>query len=238
MVMNNSEIQIPQHIALIPDGNRRWAHKKGLPPWEGHWKAEKIIDNFLDWCLELNVHQVSIWVSSTENLAKRSRTEITEMYKLYLKVLEKWESKESVIDKYEIKVKFIGDLSRLPPKMVKLMGKIMQKTAKYQKKLLNILVNYSGKFELLEAFKKIASKIVKVGKIEINERDIEQNLLINSPVDLVIRTGGYDRLSNFMLWQIAYSEIYVTKTLLPDLSKREFMKAIRWFSSVKRNFGR
>ena len=237
MVMNNSEIQLPQHIALIPDGNRRWSKARGRPPWEGHWAAEKVLENFLDWCLELNIHQVSIWIGSTENLTRRPEKEVEELSKLYLRLLEKWESKESILDKYEVKVKFIGDLKKLPPKLVKLMGKIMQRTAKYQKKLLNVLINYGGKFELVEVFKKLATKIVKAGKIEITERDIEQNLLVNSPVDLVIRTGGFSRLSNFMMWQASYAEIYVTKTLLPDFSKRELMKAIRWYSSVKRNFG-
>lgn len=159
------------------------------------------------------------------------------MYKLYFKLLEKWGHRESILDKYEIKVRFVGNLNKLPPKMVKLMGKIMQKTAKYQKKMLNILVNYGGKFELIEVFKKIASKIVKSGRIEIKEKDIEENLMVNSPVDLLIRTGGYSRLSNFMLWQTSYAEIHVTKTLLPDLSKEEFMKIIEWYGSQKRNFG-
>lgn len=183
------------------------------------------------------MHQVSIWIGSTENLTKRPKREVKELYKLYFKLLGKWGEKESVLDKYEIKVRFIGDLNKLPPKLLKLMGRIMQKTAKYQKKLLNVLINYGGKFELVQVFKKLASKIVKAGKIEIKEKDIEENLLVNSPVDLVIRTGGYSRLSNFMMWQSSYAEIYMTKTLLPDLSKREFMKAIKWYSSVKRNFG-
>lgn len=152
-------------------------------------------------------------------------------------MLNKWESKESILDKYEVKVRFIGDLNKLPPKMVKLMGKIMQRTVKYQKKILNVLINYGGKFELVEVFKKLASKIVKAGRIEITERDIEQNLLVNSPVDLVVRTGGYSRLSNFMMWQASYAEIYITKTLLPDFSKKEFIKIIKWYSSTKRNFG-
>lgn len=236
MIMAN-RMTIPQHIALIPDGNRRWARARNLPPWEGHWKAEGVIENFLNWCLELNIHQVSIWIGSTENLTKRPKREVEELHNIYFRLLEKWESKESVLDKYEVKVRFIGELDKLPPKMVRLMGKIMQRTAKYQKKLLNVLVNYGGKFELVEVFKKLASKIVKAGKIEIKERDIEKNLLVNSPVDLVIRTGGFSRLSNFMMWQASYAEIFVTKTLLPDFSKKEFMKAIGWYSSVKRNFG-
>lgn len=200
--------------------------------------AEKVIENFLDWCIELNIPEVSVWVGSTENLTKRPEREVEELYKLYINLLEKWADKKSVLDKYEIKVRFIGDLNKLPPKIVKLMGIIMQKTAKYQKKLLNFLINYGGKFELTEVFKKLALKLAKAGKIEIKEKDIEENLLVKTPVELIIRTGGYSRLSNFMLWQTAYAEIYVTKTLLPDFSKQEFMKAIKWYDSTTRNFGK
>lgn len=208
-----------------------------MQPWVGHQKAEKVISDFLNWSVELGVPQISVWVGSTENLTERPEREVKELYKLYFKLLENWERKESVLDKYQVKVRFIGDLKKLPPKLVGLMGKLMQKTAKYQKKLLNVLINYGGKFELVEVFKKLAANIVKTGKIEITERSIEESLLVNSPVDLVIRTGGFSRLSNFMLWQTSYAEMYITKTLLPDFSKKEFMKAIEWYSSTKRNFG-
>ncbi len=232
-----NDLKIPQHIALIPDGNRRWAKARGRPPWEGHWAAEKVIQDFLDWCMEIGTHQVSIWIGSTENLTKRPKREVEELYKLYMNLLEKWGQKKSVLDKYEIKVRFIGDLGRLPFPMRKLMGKIMEKTVNYQKKLLNVLVNYGGKFELMETFKKLAAQVIKAGRIEIKEKDIEDNLMVNAPLDLIVRTGGYSRLSNFMMWQASYAEIYVTKTLLPDFTKREFMKAIRWYDSVTRNFG-
>lgn len=241
MIMKNDGLRIPQHIALIPDGNRRWAHKRGLLPWEGHRAAEKVLKNFLKWCLELKIPQVSIWIGSTENLSKRPKKEIRELYKIYhhfLSELEKQEEKkEALLEKYQVKIRFIGDIEKLPKDIVRLMYRIMKKTAKYQKRILNILINYGGKFELLEVFRKIANKIIEIGKVEISEKDIEQNLLVKTPVDLIIRTGGFNRLSNFMLWQGAYAEIYVTKTLLPDFSKREFMKAIRWFDSIKRNFG-
>jgi len=231
-------MEIPNHIALIPDGNRRWARARGLSPWKGHWASEKVMENFLEWCLELGIQQVSIWIGSTENLSRRPKKEIEELYKLYYHMLEKWGEKKTTLDKYQVKVRFIGDLGKLPPKLVRLMGKVMQKTANYQKRILNILINYGGRFELIEVFKKIAGKITEIGRIEITEKDIEENLLVPTPVDLVIRTGGYSRLSNFMLWQGAYSEIYVTKTLLPDFSKREFRKAIEWFNKQKRNFGK
>lgn len=209
-----------------------------MPPWKGHWAAEKILENFLKWCLELKVRQVSIWIGSTENLSKRPKREIEELYKMYYHFLERWEEGKTILDKYDVKVRFVGDLSKLPPKLVELMGKIMQKTAKHQKRILNVLINYGGKFELIEAFKKLAEKTAEIGRIEITEKDVEKNLLVQSPVDLIIRTGGYSRLSNFMLWQGAYSEIYVTKVLLPDFSKREFTKAIEWFDRQQRNFGK
>jgi undecaprenyl diphosphate synthase len=114
----------------------------------------------------------------------------------------------------------------------------MKKTLKYDKLVFNFLVAYGSKFELTQAFRKVAEKIVKSGRIRITQKDIEENLLVQSPVDLIIRTGGMSRLSNFLLWQSDYAEIYVTNTLWPDFSKAELIKAIRWFNGVQRNFGR
>jgi len=232
-------MQTPNHLAVILDGNRRWAHDHGMQPWKGHWEGAKNFENFLNWCLELGIPQVSAYVLSTENL-KRSKTEINEIFKIFYEYFERWEKEtgESLLDKYQVKVRFVGDLESLPPKLVKLMGKIMRRTAKYQKKTLNILIAYGSKFELTRAFKKIAEKVMKLGRIEITEKDIEANLLVPVPVDLVIRTGGFSRLSNFLLWQTAYAETYFTKTLWPDFSKKELVKAIKWYNSVQKNFGR
>ncbi len=122
-------MNVPQHIALIPDGNRRFAKQHGMPPWKGHWKGAETVDNFLNWCLELGVPQVSIWIGSTENLGTRPKREVEELFKVYYHFLEKWEERESILDKYEVKVRFVGDLSRLPKKLLQLMVKIMMKTA-------------------------------------------------------------------------------------------------------------
>jgi len=232
-------MEVPNHVAVILDGNRRWARAHSLPAWKGHWEGAKNFENFLNWCRELGVPQVSAYVLSTENL-ERPHIEVNEIFKILYEYLKKWEKDqpESIFDKYEVKVRFLGDLGKLPSKLVRLMGRIMRKTAKYQKMALNIMIAYGGKFELINVFKKIAEKVVKVGRVEITEKDIEANLLVPVPVDLVIRTGGMSRLSNFMLWQAAYAEFYVTKTLWPDFSKREFMKAIKWYNSVQKNFGR
>jgi undecaprenyl diphosphate synthase len=231
-------MNVPNHIGVIIDGNRRWARARGMEPWMGHRQGAKTLENFLKWCLELGIPQVSVYMLSTENL-NRSKKELDELFDLYYKYLKKWASgKSDMLDKYEVKVRCIGDLSRLPPKLVKMMGKLMIRTAKYQKRVLNLLIAYGSHFELTETIKKIAEKMVKTGKIEITQKDIEANLLVQTPVDCIIRTGGMSRLSNFLLWQAAYAEIYVTKTLWPDFSKKELIKAIKWYNSVQRNFGK
>lgn len=235
--MVNNNFTVPNHIAVILDGNRRWAKAHHMPAWMGHRHGAQTFDKFLDWCLELEVPQVSVYTLSTENL-NRPKKEVDELFKIYYEFLKKWEKKMPALEKHEVRLRFIGDLNRLPPKLVNLMGRFMARTAKYQKKFLNILVAYGAKFEMTEALKKIAEKVIRVGRIEITEREVEANLLVQVPVDLMIRTGGMHRLSNFLLWQNAYAEIYVTKTLWPDFSKKELVKAIRWYNSAQKNFGR
>lgn len=229
-------MNVPNHIAFILDGNRRWARKNRLRLF-GHRQGGQTFEDVLDWCLELGVPHVSAYVLSTENL-DRSKKELDEIFDVMVEFLKKFEKKQSVFDKYEVKVRFLGDLNRLPPRLLKLMGGIMQKTAKYQKKALNVLVAYGSKFELTEVMRKIAEKAIKTGHIEISEKDVNKNLLVKVPVDLVIRTGGKHRLSNFLLWQAAYAEIYVTNTLWPDFKRPELVKAIKWYNSTQKNFGR
>ena len=231
---------IPNHLGIIIDGNRRWAQARGLPPWKGHRAGAEKLNEFLNWCLEVGIPQVSIYTLSTENL-NRPKEELEHLFKLleeYVDGLLNDKKKFALLEKYEVRVRFVGELNRLPKKLIRLMGKLMEKTAKYQKRVLNFLVAYGGKSEIVNAVKKLAEEVIKHGKIEITEKDIEKHLYVPQPLDLVIRTGGYQRLSNFLLWQASYAEIYVTKTLWPDFSKKEFMKALRWYSQQKRNFGR
>lgn len=231
-------MQVPNHLAVILDGNRRWAEARGMPPWMGHRYGAENVSKLFDWCLELNIPQLSIWAGSTENLTKRSKREIKELLKVYYDFCKVWENKQPLLDKYEVRVRFIGDLEKLPKKLLKIMGRLMQRTAKYQKKFLNVMINYGGQLEIMNIMKKIAEKVIKLGKIQISKKDIEENLWVQMPVDLIIRTGGFNRLSNFMLWQAAYADIYTTKVLWPDFSKKELIKAIRWYNSIQKNFGR
>ena len=205
----------------------------------GHREGAKKVEKFLNWCLELGIKQVSLYALSTENLENRPKKEIEEIFKIFYEYFKKLSNEKfSLLEKYDVRVRFIGDLNRLPKTLVKLMSKLMEKTAKHHKRILNFLIAYGGKTELLHAFKKLAKKMIKLGKFEIREKDIEKNLWISEPVDLIIRTGGYSRLSNFLIWQSNYAEIFVTKTLWPDFKKRDLIRAIKWFNSVKRNFGK
>ncbi len=234
----NNGYKIPNHLAIIPDGNRRWSKQHGMPPWKGHWEGAETMDKFFNWCLELGIPQVSIWVGSTENLTSRPMKEISELFKTYYAFLDRLEKKQPVLDKYQVKVRFIGDLDRLPKRMLKLMGKIMATTAGYQKRILNILVNYGGKFEILNVVKRLADTFVKLGKVQISERTIEKNLMVPVPVDLVIRTGGHARMSNFMLWQSSYAEMIFLNKLWPDFTKKDLTDCIKEFTRRQRNFGK
>lgn len=220
--------------------NRRWAKAREMNPWIGLWEGVKNLEKILKDCLELGIPEVSVYTLSTENL-KRPKRELDELFKIFYHYLNKWEKekdKDSFLEKYQVKVRCVGDLDKLPKKLVRAMGKIMQQTAKYQKRALNLMIAYGSKFEIKEAMKIIARKMIKTGKIEISEKDIEANLLVKTPIDLLIRTGGVNRISNFMLWQTSYAELYFTKTLWPDFSKKELKKAIEWFGKQKRNFGK
>jgi undecaprenyl diphosphate synthase len=231
-------LNVPKHIAVILDGNRRWAEKHNLKPWEGHREGCKRLEDFLDWCLELNVPQVSAYVLSSENLNRTNR-ELLEILHLLKQFLDRMENeKASLLDKYEVRVRFCGNLRRLPPDLVNIMKRIMKKTERYSKKAINFLIAYGGRFELTEAIKKMIDMAIKSGRIQITQKTIEENLLVAGDVDLIIRTGGIYRLSNLLPWQTTYAEIYVTDILWPDFSKKELIKAIKWFNNVKRNFGK
>ncbi len=228
---------IPNHLGIILDGNRRWALRHKLKPWKGHFYGAEKFEKFLEWCTELNIPQVSAYVLSTENL-NRSEREVKELLNLFKKELEKLErEKTSFLDKYEIKMKFIGNLNRLPLGLRRVMGRIMKKTEKYNKRVFNLLVAYGGKFELTQAVKKIARKAMEKGVVTISQKTIQKNLLIKDEVDLLIRTGGEFRTSNFLPWQAAYAELIILKKLWPDFTKRDLIRCIKEYNKRQRRFG-
>lgn len=228
---------LPNHIGIIPDGNRRWSKKKGLASYIGHWYGAKKLEEILKFIFKLGVKKVSVYTLSIENLKNRSKEEINDLFKIFKTYFNRWlkgEFKE--IELYEVKVNFFGNLISLPKSLLRLMRKIMQKTSKYNKRILNILIAYGGTYEILHAIKKIIKRNVKIEKID--ESEFKKYLLVKDDVDLIIRTGGYSRLSNFLPIQSNYAEIYVINKLWPEITKKDILNAIKWYSKIQRNFGK
>jgi len=235
MRMQATEV-VPNHVAVILDGNRRWSKENGGSLSEGYAAGAEKLEQFLEWTAEAGVKNISAYVLSGENL-RRSKKELRMLFDVMCKYGERWLEPGGLVDKYEVRINFMGNLNRLPVRLMRVIERMKVKTAKYTKRFLNILIAYSGKEEITEAVRGIIKSVMKHGGIKITPKSIEKRLAVKMPVDMVIRTGGQSRLSNFLLWQTAYAEIYVTKTFWPDFSKREFTKSLNWFASTQRNFG-
>jgi len=229
--------KLPRHLAIIMDGNGRWAEKRGLPRSAGHREGEKAVRRVIDNCLNLNIPILTLFAFSTENW-KRPKNEVTYLLKLFERVLAKEKVK---LIKNNVKINFIGRLNNLPNSLNKKMNELRESTKKNNKLILNIAINYGGRAEIIDALKSITQKIVekKLEIEEINENTIRDNLYTyNLPdPDLLIRTAGEMRISNFMIWQIAYSEIWVTPIFWPDFDKNNLIEAIRNYQKRVRKYG-
>ena len=225
---------IPQHIVLFPDGNRRWAKNKGLDSFDGHLKGEKKFDDFLHWCKNRGVKIVTVFGFSTENW-KRSEAEINYLMQLFEKYL--WEGIEQ-FNQEEVCVKIIGQKEKLPKTLQKVIEKVEESTKNNKKMHLNLAVSYGGKWDILQAIKKIIKEKISADKID--EKLFESYLStagLPNP-DLVIRVGGEMRMSNFVLWQAAYSELYFSPKLWPDFTEQDLDLAIEEFDRRQRRFGK
>lgn len=228
-------MSVPSHIAIIMDGNRRWARKRGLPDIKGHEKGTETLEKIVEEAAKMGIETLTVYALSTENLKERARREIIGLFRLfrmgYQKKLKKMMSQG-------VKVTVLGELSGLPYSIKRMIEEIRKTYIKNESIKLNIALNYGGRRELLEAVKEIVKEGIDVNKI--NEKIIDQHLYTNGqkPPELVIRTGGRNRLSNFLLWQTAYSEIYFCPKLWPDFSPQELKKAVLWYQDQQRNFGK
>jgi len=229
--------KLPQHLAIIMDGNGRWAKKKGLPRSIGHREGAKAVKRVIANCLDFNIPILTLFAFSTENW-KRPRNEIAYLLKLFERVLSK--EKANLI-KNNIKINFIGRLNDLPNSLNDKMNELCESTKGNNKLILNIAVNYGGRAEIVDAINSIILKIDKknLNIEEINEDTIRDNLYTyNLPdPDLLIRTAGEMRISNFMIWQIAYTEFWVTPVLWPDFDKNNLIEAIINFQKRVRKYG-
>jgi len=229
--------RIPQHIAIIMDGNGRWATKKGLPRSFGHNKGVSVLKEIIKASKNLGCRVLTVFAFSTENWARPSK-EVDYLINLFGKVLSK---EIDEIDAESIKIKFIGDLSVFPETLKLILQSAESRTQNNQDFILNVCVNYGGRQEIVKVAKEIALKSFngEIKASEVNEELFNSELLTKGVKDpeLLIRTSGEKRISNFLLWQLAYSEIYITDVLWPDFNEVEFLKAIIDYQSRNRRFG-
>jgi tritrans,polycis-undecaprenyl-diphosphate synthase [geranylgeranyl-diphosphate specific] len=231
----------PEHIAIILDGNRRWASGKALAPWFGHEKGAEKVDALLDWCLKLNVKSITLYAFSTENFA-RAKDEVEEIMRIAEEEFRKILTDER-IHKNKIRIKFIGRLNLLPQDLQQLIMDVERATQSYGEHFLNIAFAYGGRAEIVDAARKIAEK-VQEGKIipeKVDEQMFERYLYTShmprQDPDLIIRTSGEERLSGFLLWQSAYSELCFLDVYWPDFRLIDLLRAVRTFQKRKRRFG-
>jgi len=233
---------IPNHVALILDGNRRWAKRHLIVTQKGHWKGADAVENLLDWCEQLDIKIITLYALSAENLSRHD-DELDHLYELIRIRLEKLYN-DPRIHKNKMRVKGIGRIELLPDSIKEILHKLDEATKGYEEHFLNIALAYGGQLELVDAIKKIGEKI-KDGSLNIHDIDkdeIESNLytshLPQSSPDLILRTSGEKRLSGFLIWQSAYSELVFMDIFWPEFRKIDLMRAIRTFQERKRRMGK
>ena len=232
----------PDHIGVILDGNRRWARERFILPREGHAFGADKVEELLDWCLDLKIRSITLYVFSVANFL-RSPSEIKGLMDLIHQRLSKI-LHDPRIHNNEVSVRIIGRLNRLPERTQQLVKRVEEATCDYDRFYLNLALAYGGRAEIVDAMKEIANE-VRQGKLEIHaidERVVEKHLytahLPKSEPDLIIRSSGEERLSDFLLWQGAYSELCFIDTFWPEFRKIDLMRAVRTYQRRKRRFGR
>ena len=232
--MNKEEI--PQHIAIIMDGNGRWAKIRNENRIQGHIKAKKSVRESIEFCVEKKIKYLTLFAFSTENW-KRPKLEVQALMNLLNNVIS---DELNNLKNQKIKLKVIGDLSPLPKKTKESLELAINETSKNKGLCLILAINYSGKWDIFNATKKILETKQKLDLANFNEKVFEKNLsTYNIPdPELIIRTSGEERISNFYLWQAAYSELYFTDILWPDFNKNELNNAIFEFKNRNRRFGK
>ncbi len=229
---------LPAHIAVIMDGNGRWAKKKGAARLFGHQNAVKSVREITEGCAELGVQYLTLYAFSTENWS-RPKLEVDGLMRLLVSSIRK---EITTLQDNDVRLTAIGNLSNLPKVCQQELDEAMESTKNNQKLQLTLALSYSGRWELIEAIKTLTED-VKMGRVEISEIDEDlfsgylETRAIPDP-ELLIRTSGEMRISNFLLWQIAYTELFMTEVLWPDFRKRHLYQAILAYQSRERRFGR
>ena len=227
--------RLPNHIAIIMDGNRRYARKRGLPPQMGHFFGSRKAEKVLEWCYELGIKTLTVFAFSTENF-RRSEEEKRNLFQLIKRELFRL-AEDKRIHKNRVKVRIIGKKELLPKEVLDAASLVEEKTKNYDNFRLNIAIAYGARQEIAEAVRKVLEKVLngEVKAEEINLRMIEENLYENMPVDIIIRTGKEMRLSNFLIWQSASKYAYFCDVYWPEFRRIDLLRAIRsWQKRVER----
>lgn len=234
---NTSNQNIPKHIAVIMDGNGRWAKKRLLPPIAGHKRGVSAVRKTVKQCAKLGVEVLTLFAFSSEN-KNRPQAEISALFSLFLIALKKEIKK---LNEANIQFKVIGNLSIFDDELIQMIQKSEAQLSKNTGLTLVIAANYGGKWDIIQATKKIAQEIEskKITFDEIDETLFNSKMSLNAlpPVDLLIRTSGEQRISNFLLWECAYSEFYFTQTLWPAFNEDNINEAVAEFNKRQRRFG-
>jgi tritrans,polycis-undecaprenyl-diphosphate synthase [geranylgeranyl-diphosphate specific] len=230
---------MPNHVGIILDGNRRYARRHNQEAGFGHTMGAERIEEVLDWCFDAGIKVVTIYAFSTENFARKKK----EVHHIMEIAQERFETvaRSEVVHRHEVRIRAIGQRSLLPPQLLAAIREAEEVTKDYDKFQLNVAIGYGGRTEIVDAVKRIAEK-VQTGEISpsvISDEVIEQHLYTAGIADpeLIIRTSGEERLSGFLLWQSAYSELYFADVYWPEIRKIDFWRALRTFQQRERRFG-
>ncbi len=230
---------IPQHVAVIMDGNRRYAREFGLMIAEGHEKGKEKLEEMIEWCLELDIKVLTVYAFSTENVA-RETDEISTLMRMFAENFRRLADDERV-HRNRIRVRVLGQREMLPKDVREAIEYSEERTKAYDSYFFNIAVGYGGREELIQAVRGIAAE-VRDGKLAVEDIDEAAfyRYLYTSDLpdpDLILRTSGEERISNFLLWQLAYSELYFSDVYWPGFRKVDFLRAVRSYQLRKRRFG-
>jgi tritrans,polycis-undecaprenyl-diphosphate synthase [geranylgeranyl-diphosphate specific] len=224
----------PEHIAIILDGNRRFAKRLMLEPWKGHEYGRKKVDELLSYAKDFGIKEMTFYALSVENIKSRPEKELSFLYNIFRDMFKGMDMDN--VEKNEIRLKFIGKLDLLPSDLREMCFKLEKDTMNNSKFIVNFCVAYGGRQELVEAVKNILKN--KVNAEDVNEDLIQDNLYLKSEPDMIIRTGGEKRSSNFLPWQSGYSEWFFLEKMWPEFEKEDLAECIEGFKNRKRNFGK
>ena len=228
--------KLPMTIAIIPDGNRRWARAHKLSILKSYNNGVKKFVEFSEWCRAYGIRNVTVWAFSSENI-KRSREEINALFYIYKKAATS-KSLASRLHKTQTRIKIIGNKQMLPKDLIRSLSKLEKETEDYKEGIINVLIGYGGREDLIHSVKYLANHATL--KIKDIEKEFEKHLISSQipNIDFIIRTSGEKRLSGFMPWQTGYSELYFSKKLWPDFTRKDRSNALNDYNNRQRRFGR